>query len=523
MLVLLMTSLVFLCWWRKLQSFLGQLDAETGQLVLNLGMVASKPKQYPCFGDIANYHDGGQLELSVRAAAETVGRDVTEHIGGVGRGVPQVVASPARLTWDVLTTAYHQLGFDITGDEVFKAVVLARIVKPTSKVKARDVLIDLGQTGYHRNTINRMLKRANDREYHQLVARKCHEYVRCNHQVSLVLYDVTTLYFQTPQEDDLRKVGLSKERRVDPQIIVGLITDNLGFPLHIEYFHGKTAEVSTLIPVIRNYLHQHDLASLVVVADAGVLSAANLDALDAAGIDYIVGDRMRKAPYHVAISDDDLEKWSKRTDVYETFDTEKPMGKGNTATSRRVVYGFSPKRYRYDLRSLTLQKQRVEAIIAKQQPVRKPRFLKKTTTGYTLDQKSYDKAQGLAGWKGYITSLDKQHVEATTIISFYHELHHIEQAFRMTKTDLQARPIFQHMEDSIKAHLTIVFTALAVSKHLYLTTGITAPKLIETLNTHRSATITIDNNTIDIPPQINPTTEKTITTLKNWQPHPTQG
>ena len=126
----------------KAESFLGQLDTEGGQVVLNLGTIASKPKQYPCFSDIANYHDGGQLELPVSAAAETVDRDVTEHPTGVGRGVPQVVASPVRLTWDVLTTAYHQLGFDITGDEVFKAVVVARIIKPTSKVKARDVLID---------------------------------------------------------------------------------------------------------------------------------------------------------------------------------------------------------------------------------------------------------------------------------------------------------------------------------------------------------------------------------------------
>lgn len=126
----------------KAESFLGQLDAEGGQVALILGTIASKPKQYPCFSDIANYHDGGQLELPVSAAAETVDRDVTEHPTGVGRGVPQVVASPVRLTWDVLTTAYHQLGFDITGDEVFKAVVVARIIKPTSKVKARDVLID---------------------------------------------------------------------------------------------------------------------------------------------------------------------------------------------------------------------------------------------------------------------------------------------------------------------------------------------------------------------------------------------
>ena len=94
--------------------------------------------------------------------------------------------------------------------------------------------------------------------------------------VSLVLYDVTTLYFEAENEDDLRKVGYSKERRVDPQIVVGLLVDRHGFPLEIGCFEGNKAETTTIVPIIKQFQDRHDLADMVVVADAGMLSATNL-------------------------------------------------------------------------------------------------------------------------------------------------------------------------------------------------------------------------------------------------------
>ena len=69
--------------------------------------------------------------------------------------------------------------------------------------------------------------------------------------MSLLLYDVTTLYFEAENEDDLRKVGYSKERRVDPQIVVGLLVDRTGFPLEIGCFEGNTAETTTIVPIIK--------------------------------------------------------------------------------------------------------------------------------------------------------------------------------------------------------------------------------------------------------------------------------
>jgi transposase len=104
-----------------------------------------------------------------------------------------------------------------------------------------------------------------------------------------VLCDVTTLYFEAEHEDALRKVGMSKERRVDPQIQVGLLVDPSGFPLEVCCFEGNTAETTTLLPVLRGFAERLQVADMVVVADAGMLSAKNLNAIEDAGFSSIVG------------------------------------------------------------------------------------------------------------------------------------------------------------------------------------------------------------------------------------------
>ena len=108
---------------------------------------------------------------------------------------------------------------------------------------------------------------------------------------------MTTLYFEAEREDDLRRVGYSKERRVDPQVIVGLLVDRRGFPLRVGCWEGNKAETTTIIiPVVEAFQAAHGIEELVVVADAGMLSAANLTALDKAHLRFIVGARTTRAP-----------------------------------------------------------------------------------------------------------------------------------------------------------------------------------------------------------------------------------
>jgi len=174
------------------------------------------------------------------------------------------------------------------------------VVEPTSKADSLRVLDELGVEHVSLRTMFRTLKRAGAGGYRDQVAAACFGHATSSGDLSLCLYDVTTLYFEAEHEDALRKVGYSKERRVDPQILVGLLVDRAGFPLEISCFEGNTAEKSTILPVIEAFQARHSVADLVVVADAGMLSAANLAALHKARLRFIVGSRVTKAPHDLA-------------------------------------------------------------------------------------------------------------------------------------------------------------------------------------------------------------------------------
>lgn len=154
--------------------------------------------------------------------------------GSAGRGpavvaAPRVVSTASRVLYEVLGSVFTSLGFDAVGDRVFRDLVIARVVEPTSIRDTARVLIDLGREPASEKTMRRTLTRAHTGGYRDQIARLCFAHATGSGDVSLCLYDVTTLYFEADKEDDLRKVGYSKERRVDPQIVVGLLVDRHGF------------------------------------------------------------------------------------------------------------------------------------------------------------------------------------------------------------------------------------------------------------------------------------------------------
>ncbi|MCB0950219.1 MAG: IS1634 family transposase, partial [Mycobacterium sp.] len=145
----------------------------------------------------------------------------------------RTVGTCSRLLYDVLGHVYDWLGFDAVGDAVFRDLVIARIVEPTSKLDASRVLADLGAELVSYKTIDRHVRKIHASGHRDVIAENCFAYATDCGGLSLILYDVTTLYFEAESEDSLRKVGYSKERRVDPQIVVGLLVDRAGFPLEI--------------------------------------------------------------------------------------------------------------------------------------------------------------------------------------------------------------------------------------------------------------------------------------------------
>jgi hypothetical protein len=266
----------------------------------------------------------------------------------------------------------------------------------------------------------------------------------------VVLYDVTTLHFEAEREDKLRKVGMSKERRVDPQVQVGLLVDRGGFPLEVHCFSGNTAETSTLLPVLEAFRERHQATDLVVVADAGMLSAKNLNAIEDAGLSFVVGSRISRAPYDLA---EHFERHGNAFTDGQVLESARVMGSGKAARSRRVVYQWRFARHKHDDRAINAMVERAEKVAAGTRALKKDRFVRLDSGDAEVDWGLVERARQLAGLKGYVTNLPESTMDGPAVVAAYHDLWQVEKSFRMAKSDLRARPMFHHEHDSIEAHL----------------------------------------------------------------------
>jgi hypothetical protein len=379
------------------------------------------------------------------------------------------------LLWKVLQDEYRKLGFDRLGDEIFEALCIARIVEPTSKLDSLRVLADLGVDPMNRNKLYRCLVKAASQDYRRQISQACFEHVQAG-GLTLVLYDVTSLYFEIQEEDEYRQPGLSKERRLEPQIIIGLLVDRNGFPLGLQSFEGNQAETKTILPVIEAFQAQHGVSKVTVVADAARLSSSNLEALSTAGYTYIVGSRLYKVPYDIA------EYQKKAEMVDQQILVEQKDG-------YRVIYQYRAKRAALDLRNIEKQITKARKVLSGQIPVKRMKFLSVTAKSKKLNQKLIDKTRTLAGIKGYVTNLD---IPEDQVIAYYHQLFQIEATFRMAKSDLRARPIYHQNREAIEAHLTMVLTALAISRTIERKTGISIKQFVKQLRPIRSGIVTFN-------------------------------
>ena len=326
------------------------------------------------------------------------------------------------------------------------------------------------------------------------------------------------MYFETDTEDTLRKVGYSKERRVDPQIVVGLLVDRTGFPLEIACFEGNKAETQTILPVLEAFQERHEVADLVVVADAGMLSAANLTAIDEANLRFIVGSRVTKAPLDLAkyfhwhgnaFTDgqiiDTITTTAAKVDPERLTTRAEPIwNAAEHPKAWRAVWQYSHKRAVRDRHTLAAQRERAQAVVDGDKPAKKVRFVKTTGQKATLDEDLLQRAEDLVGLKGYITNITADVMGAEEVIASYHELWRVEQSFRMSKTDLAARPIFHRTREAIEAHLTIVVTALAIARDLQARSGWSIKKIVRALRPLQHITISLGGQELQAEPAIPP-------------------
>jgi hypothetical protein len=259
---------------------------------------------------IGSAHDEVELELLTAAARQRLaagqgeldlGLEVTEPARrGAGGGPLPITSTRMGCLWDALPDAYDQLGFDraARGDEVFRQLALARIIEPASKLDSLRVLEGAGISTSYRTLLRRLPVYAKD-AWRQKISAACAAHAGLG-AAGLVFYDVSTLYVEVDEGGGFRESGFSKERRLEPQITIGLLTGQDGFPLMVSAFEGNKAETKTMLPVIESFMAAHGLPDVTVVADAGMVSEANQKQIEAAGLSFILGMKIPRVPYVVA-------------------------------------------------------------------------------------------------------------------------------------------------------------------------------------------------------------------------------
>jgi transposase len=301
----------------------------------------------------------------------------------------------------------------------------------------------------------------------------------------LVLYDVSTLYFETDTGDGFREPGFSKERRLEPQITIGLLTDATGFPLAVEAFEGNKAETATMVPTLKAFMAAHRVTDITVVADAGMLSEENNKReIEAAGLGFILGNRITFVPYAIT-------EWRKNNPDAEVPDgliLTQPWPAFNATKRDQVIYyQFRADRARRTLKGIDEQVGKAERAVAGKVPVKRNRFITLAGGDKSVNRELEAKARTLAGWKSYITNITAPSPEF--VIGAYHQLWRIEKSFRMSKHDLQARPIYHHKRESIEAHLAVVFAALVVTHEIESKTGWSIKRFVQTARRYRTVQI----------------------------------
>jgi hypothetical protein len=399
---------------------------------------------------LGSAHDEAELDALKAVAAQRLAKGQGELDLGLdaagaaatGSGPLEIVSSRMGHLWEALCRAYDTLGFDDAAgdDEIFRDLVLARIIEPTSKLDALRVLEEVGVPTASYPTLYRRLPLYARRSWRARLAAACAKHAALG-PASLVLYDVTTLYFEVDTADGFREPGFSKERRLEPQITVGLLTDATGFPLMIEAFEGNRAETTTMLPTITSFMNAHQLTDVVVVADAGMVSEANRNAIDDAGLSYILGAKIPEVPYLVA-------QWRREhpgeqvpdgqvfTQPWPATDKQRVAGRRDKVT----YYQYKADRARRTLRGIDEQVAKAEKAVAGKVPVKRNRFITLAGGQKSVNRALETKARALAGFKAYITNIADPTPEL--VIGAYHQLWRIEQSMRMSKHDLQARPIY---------------------------------------------------------------------------------
>ncbi len=360
----------------------------------------------------------------------------------------------------LLGKIFDDIGFRIVGDIIFRQLVLSRLTYPVSKLKTSDYLDKYHDLDYPVQQIYRYMDKLHSTQK-ELVQQISYEHTKkiLAGQISVVFYDVTTLYFEIDHEDDLRKTGFSKEgKHQNPQIVLGLLVSKNGYPLAYDIFEGNKFEGHTMLPVLDSFKEKYGLDQMVIIADSGLLSNNNIDELQSGGYEFILGARIKNEKRDIQDKIQSLNLKNGESAV---------ISKGNL----RLIVTYSDTRAKKDLKNREKGLRKIE------KQIRTGRLTKSSINnrGYNKYLKmdgqiniavDYQKFQADAAWDGLKGYLTNAKLSKDEIIENYGHLWQIEKAFRISKTDLKIRPIYHRLKRRIETHICISFVAYKVYKEL---------------------------------------------------------
>jgi len=381
---------------------------------------------------------------------------IENFVNGIANDHLQIIGSEL-----ILGKIYRKIGFPEGGcPDLFKTLVLCRLVYPGSKLKTAGYFKQHLNTDVSVYSIYRFLDELNS-ELKPAIEQTMFDYTRklLKNKIGVVFYDMTTLYFEASEEDDYRIPGFNKDgKHQQPQIMIGLLVSNHGYPIGYQIFEGNTSETKTLIPVLETFHKKFDIDKPIIVADAALLSQKNIDALQENQYEYILGGRLKNETEAI------------KAKVIKLGVEEGKPGELKSRNGRLIV-SYSQKRARND---------RINREKGLKRLVKKLRTGKLTkdhinNRGYnkylklsgevniTIDYEKYEADSVWDGLKGYVTNT---HLPRKEVIGQYSQLWQVEKAFRISKTDLRIRPIYHRLKNRIEAHICICFAAYAVYKEL---------------------------------------------------------
>jgi transposase len=403
-------------------------------------------------------------------------------------------------------------------DGILKLLVFSRCLNPSSKKKTYE-----GKGNYFFEFSNFKLEdiyKSLDylAEMKDDITKAIHEGITSEYgrDCTLVFYDVTNYYFESEELNGLRQRGVSKEKKKTGIVQMGLFIDRNGIPITYELFPGHTNDLSTMKPILGKIKKQYNLGRITIIADKGNNSGKNLDYIDKNGDKYIISQRIRARGTKlsdIVLDQKDYIINDSGTFKYKTVEREREIkenGKTVSKVKEHLLCFWSLKEERYQHGKRGLLDEKIDKFINDPSLLNASnsfgvkKYFKKTTydkdTGeivktknkYEFNQEKYERDIALDGYYAIVTNdLDLTPFE---IIDHYRQLSVIEDSFRVTKTDLEGRPVYVWTDTHIQGHFLTCFIALTLYRLLQLETGnqYSVNKLKEALNS--ATTVLLERN-----------------------------